>query len=249
MEDEGVSEFEVDSPTPQLPPKPFVMEDDGVSEVDSPTPQLPSKPFVMEDEGVSEVTSLDPRQPLVMGANGGAVYVRWGQRDCPYGRELVYRGRAGGSHFTHSGGGSNYQCLPFNPQNFDFGPGTVAASFMYGAEYEMFGNVPKSSLHLHDHDVPCAVCYVATRATVLMIPAKYTCPPKWTREYYGYLMAERFNHHRSTFECVDVNAQVAVGGHLNHNGALFYHVEPRVGSLPGPPYDNQKELTCAVCTR
>ena len=63
-----------------------------------------------------------------------------------------------------------------------------------------------------------------------MIPAKYTCPP--------------INGHESTMDgswqnimpiidpLLNVNAQVAVGGHPNHNGAFFYHVEPRVGSMP-----------------
>ena len=34
------------------------------------------------------------------------------------------------------------------------------ASFMYGAEYEMWGNVPSANLQLHEHDVPCVVCYI-----------------------------------------------------------------------------------------
>ena len=94
-----------------------------------------------------------------------------------------------------------------------------------------------------------SVCYIAPRETILMIPGKFTCPPGWTREYYGYVMAERYNHHRSTFECVDVEPETIVGGHADHNGALFYHVEPHCGSLPCPPYDEQKEMTCAVCSR
>ena len=73
---------------------------------------------------------------------------------------------------------------------------------MYGAEYEMRGNVPSSSLPLNNEDVPCAVCYVATRDTVLMISGTYICPQTWTREYYGWLMSEHHSHHRSTFECV-----------------------------------------------
>ena len=82
-----------------------------------------------------------------------------------------------------------------------------------------------------------------------MIPGKYTCPPNWTREYYGYLMAEQYNHNRSTFECVDMAPETAAGGEANQDGAVFYHVEPRCGSLPCPPYDKQKEMTCVVCTR
>ena len=39
---------------------------------------------------------------------GGVVYVRWGHDSCPStGAQLVYSGRAGGSHYSHSGGGSN----------------------------------------------------------------------------------------------------------------------------------------------
>ena len=85
-----------------------------------------------------------------------------------------------------------------------------------------------------------------------MIPGTYICPPNWTREYYGYLMTERSSHSshkgRTTFECVDVAPEVVAGGHDNQDGALFHHVEPRCGSLPCPPYEPQKEVTCAVCT-
>ena len=101
----------------------------------------------------------------------GVAYVRWGRRDCPTNAELVYAGRAAGSYYGHSGGGSNYQCIVENPKNFDgFGAGTVDSSFIYGAEYEVWGNVPKASLHLHDHDVRCAVCYVADRTAKIMVP-------------------------------------------------------------------------------
>ncbi|CAI8027475.1 Short-chain collagen C4 (Fragment), partial [Geodia barretti] len=49
--------------------------------------------------------------PLAM---GGAVYVRWGRTVCPSGQgtELVYSGRAGGSHRGNSGGGANHLCMP-----------------------------------------------------------------------------------------------------------------------------------------
>ena len=139
-----------------------------------------------------------------------------------------------------------------SPQNFDFGPGTAAMSYIYGAEYRAYGNVPSSSHDLDLNDVPCAVCYVAPRETVLMIPGTYICPSNWTREYYGYLMTERSHPShkgRTTFECVDVAPEVVAGGHANNEGVLFYHVEPRCGSLPCPPYEPEKEVTCAVCTR
>ena len=109
--------------------------------------------------------------------------------------------------------------------------------------------MPSSTRPLYQNDVPCVVCYVSTRETVLMVPGTYICPLNWTQEYYGWLMAARYTHHRSTFECVDASPETIVGGHANHDGALFYHVEPRCGSLPCPPYEPQKEMTCAVCSR
>ena len=71
------------------------------------------------------------------------------------------------------------------------------------AEYEMFDNVPTSSQALNEQDVPCVVCYVTTRVTALMIPGKHTSLQNWTREYYGWLMAERLwpsHKGRTTFE-------------------------------------------------
>lgn len=44
---------------------------------------------------------------------------------------------------------------------------------------------------------------VSDRPSVVMIPAKATCPTSWTMEYYGYLMSAHSNHYRTMFECVD----------------------------------------------
>ena len=213
-------------------------------------PGPPGPPGRDLTEGRGEPGPPGPQGPPGPSSGGGVTYVRWGRTTCPNitGTELVYTGRAAGSYYDHSGGGGNYQCVVEDPDNFDFGVGTVTASYMYGAEYQMFGNIPSSNLPLNDHDVPCSVCYVE-RETVLMVPGKYTCPLNWVREYYGYLMAERNSHFRSTFECVDVDTETIIDGEANLNGATFYHVEPRCGSLPCPPYEEQKEMTCAVCTR
>ena len=183
--------------------------------------------------------------------SAGVTYVRWGRTTCPNttGIELLYTGRAAGSHSSHSGGGSNYQCVTEHPKNFDFGAGTVEASLMYGAEYRIGGNNPSSNHHLNNHDVPCVVCYVTERETVLMIPGTYVCPQNWTREYYGFLMAEHYKHQRSTFECMDVDAETEISGRNAVGGALFYHVEPRCGSLPCPRYKQEEEMTCCVCSR
>ena len=180
---------------------------------------------------------------------GGTVYVRWGHDLCPSTAKLVYTGRAGGSHYTHSGSGSNPQCLPLDPNFLTPISGDQRRAYMYGAEYETFTD-SKSHIHgLHSTDIPCAVCHVSNRTAVYMVPAKYTCPTGWTREYYGYLMAERHIYHPSQFTCIDTTFKPVTGSSADHNGLVFYFVEGRCGSLPCPPYDNTKELSCAVCTK
>ena len=52
---------------------------------------------------------------------------------------------------------------------------------------------------IYQHDIPCAVCHVSTRTSVLMIPAKIQCPVPWIREYYGYLTADHDGHYRTSF--------------------------------------------------
>ena len=156
----------------------------------------------------------------------------------------MYSGRAGGSHYSHPGGGNNPQCLPMDPNFLRKIAGAQSRALMYGAEYQLYTD---SSSHVHgrhDTDVPCAVCHVSNRNAVYMVPAKYTCPSGWTREYYGYLMAEKYSsgHHRNHFTCLDTTFKPVTGSSANKDGLLFYPVEGRCGSLPCPPYDNTREL-------
>ena len=180
---------------------------------------------------------------------GGVVYVRWGYEFCPdTGAQRVYFGRAGGSHYSHSGGGGNPQCLPLHPDYLKTISGIQGYAYIYGAEYQVTDGLVANS---KDRDVVCAVCYVPTRNVVYMLPAKYTCPTGWTREYYGYLMSERHNHQRSMFSCVDHSLSPVPNSEPDHNGFLFYPVEGACGSLPcsNTHYDQSKELSCAVCTK
>ena len=182
---------------------------------------------------------------------GGAVYVRWGRTSCPSGQgtELVYSGRAGGSRHTHKGNGANYLCMPDDPDHMQYGSGVQEWSNIHGVEYRIYLSQPLYSVDTHN--VPCALCYVATRDTVLMIPAKVHCPTNWTVEYTGYLMTEYITNHRSTYECVDKDPESVpeLDAFSGRDSAFFYHVEPNCSGLPCSPYDAEKELTCVVCSR
>ena len=129
------------------------------------------------------------------------MYTRWGRTTCSNtsGAELLYAGTAAGSFYLDErGGGANYLCLPEQPQYSTYTAGVQGGrAYLYGAEYQTGGggdNGPFQSVY--QHNVPCTVCYAPTREAVVMIPAQLTCPLSWTREYYGYLMANRNNYHR-----------------------------------------------------
>ncbi|CAH1233008.1 Hypp557 [Branchiostoma lanceolatum] len=183
----------------------------------------------------------------------GAVYIRWGRTTCDNESltETVYSGIAGGTAHTQTGGGTNYQCLPREPEWGTYQDDVQGGAYMYGAEYQMnehtnFGSFPNGFAQ----DVPCAVCYAPTRGSKLMIPARNTCPTGWTKEYGGYLMASRYSHvGAKEYVCVDGQPETIPGGDANQNGALFYPVEARCGSLPCPSYVEGRELTCVVCTK
>ena len=187
----------------------------------------------------------------------GTTYIRWGRTVCPEtGSDLVYSGYAGGSHYYHMGGAASMLCLPREPEWGSYSDKLdPATGYIYGAEYQdgqdrndaLFGRSH------YDQDVPCAVCNVNSRSSVIMIPGKKSCFPGWTFEYAGYLMTGRHNHgsHKSAtdYYCVDEAPEDIHGGHVNHNGYLLYFVESRCGSLRCPPYVDGRELVCVVCTK
>ena len=179
---------------------------------------------------------------------GGATYIRWGKSSCPSitGTQLVYSGIAAGSWYSQSGGGANYLCMPKKPKyksDLTYRGGSNAHSQLYGLEYE---NPVQGS---HNHNAPCAVCHVTTRSAVLLLPADYSCPTNWTREYYGYLMSDHVHHKRTNFVCVDEDMEVLPGSSRDTHGALFYHVEANCNGLPCKPYNNHQELNCVLCTK
>ena len=181
------------------------------------------------------------------------VYTRWGRTTCPNttGIQLLYAGRTAGSDYREKGGAANYLCLPEQPQYSTYTAGQqISRAYLYGAEYQTAYDEIGPLSSFNNHNVPCAVCYTSTRETVVMIPARITCPSSWTREYYGYLMAERSTFYRTMFECVDHSPQSVPGSTANTDGVLFYHTEVKCGyGIPCPPYDAQKEVMCVVCTK
>ncbi|OWF37685.1 uncharacterized protein LOC110467167 [Mizuhopecten yessoensis] len=176
------------------------------------------------------------------------LFTRWGRSDCPKDiSTLVYAGYVGGSLYSMKGSAAEYVCLPSDPT---WGPfkyyehGNVG--YMYGAEYQR----PPVVFGVEDADAPCAVCDGTPYSMVLMIPGRVNCYPDWVEAYHGSLASGNPRHKAaSEHVCVDEVPQTVPGGDANNDGKLFYGVKTVCGSLPCPPYENDKFLSCVVCMK
>ena len=164
-------------------------------------------------------------------------------------------GYAAGSFYSHTGAAANYLCLTPNPLWEHYSDAEDSGAHIYGAEYEFFisdrnrfHGTPFFGKNLVNDDAPCSVCR-SPRPSILMIPGRNVCYDGWSLEYKGYLVAGRYSDHATEYVCLDTNPETIIGGHADDNGALFYLVEGKCGSLECPPYVNGRELTCAVCSK
>ena len=181
---------------------------------------------------------------------GGVVYTHWGNDSCSDNTtdtEILYEGIVVGSgrYYNYYGGGANYLCLPKEgPQNLSTTYNGNQA-YLHGTEYDS----PILSVNKNEN-VPCAVCYTPTKTVQLMIPGRLNCSSSWTKEYEGYLMTARFSEYANqNFICVDKEAQSVLTEAKNMNGPLLYHVTARCSGIPCPPYEDNKYITCVVCTK
>ncbi len=168
-------------------------------------------------------------------------------------------GQIGGQHYSYKGGAATYLCMPSDPEYRGYilrndSDANEMRNYLHGAEYEKedasvypFSNA--NTDRTDDYDAPCAVCRVNTRISVIMQPAKVSCPNTWTREYQGFLMSELFSDARTEHICVDYEPEVIPASNYSFDGAGLFLVEGVCGSLACPPYVAERELTCSVCTK
>ena len=198
-------------------------------------------------------TTEKPTKPPVVAADNKkcncppsvVTYTRWGNSTCPFGADTIYSGIVAGSWYNNEGAAVDPLCLPPDPQYLQYLSGYQNHASLYGAEYEIHGSSPMNQAY--NRNPPCALCQVNGRTNKIMIPSHYECPPGWTREYYGYLMAGYYSHKAATqYTCVDKSLEQIPGSGANTNGYLFHTVEAKCGHhIPC----SDKEITCVVCTK
>jgi hypothetical protein len=201
--------------------------------------------------GVVNGTAVIDRCGVCGGDNSScnlkAIYVRWGRTVCPSTAKLLYYGVAASALDDHSGSGYNTLCLPNKPgYSWEHTDYTSSGSYLYGIEFETSGFGVADLYSVANSPVQCAVCEAARGETV-MIPGTYKCPTNWTAEYTGYVMSNQYNRYKGEFVCVDQHPE-RVTVRNNYNQDAWYPTEFQCGTLPCPPYNNDRELTCAVCS-
>ncbi|OPL21556.1 hypothetical protein AM593_01109, partial [Mytilus galloprovincialis] len=148
----------------------------------------------------------------------GVTYVRWGKKICPENADIVYTGQAGGNHYKYRGGGSNFLCLPNDPENGK--AYSYPNDILHGAEYEIHSNTKPSGLpaSLVNKEVPCTVCRRKGKVSVLMIPGRKSCYKGWQSEYSGILTSEEKDHYRADYICLDGEAEPLDNRSSNEEG-------------------------------
>lgn len=87
------------------------------------------------------------------------------------------------------------------------------------------------------------------KTSAVMIPGRRTCYQGWTEEYHGLLASGHRGETASSYVCVDYTPEYILHGEADQNGHLFYPVKYSCGSLPCPPYQNDRIVECVVCTK
>ncbi|CAG2246239.1 unnamed protein product [Mytilus edulis] len=178
----------------------------------------------------------------------GSTYIRWGRGDCSgTNTNLVYSGYAVGEKYIYSGsykgGASNMLCLPTDPE-LSNNTASSSDSYMYGTEYEdsHFG----ASVN---EDVTCALCRSANTSSSVMFPSRKTCYSGWKFEYGGIIVSSAYSYNPSPYICVDSNPSFVTGGKRSNDDHLLYITKMRCGSLPCPPYVDNVQVYCVICSK
>lgn len=151
------------------------------------------------------------------------------------------------------GTGANYLCLSDQPTWDHYSESNNNGITVTGVEYEFSHHFNDMTAffgtNVYNADVPCSLCR-SKRSINVMIPGRKDCYPGWTKEYSGYLVgAYPGFEDASEYVCLDRRPDMIPHSGNNDNDNILYFVEARCGkALACPPYFDNRELACVVCS-
>ena len=160
---------------------------------------------------------------------------------------MVDSGYTAASRHSHTGGPSNPLCLHKKPRDDRYSDSAWSGIYV-PAWHTLQGEEAPYSSQLESHIAPCAVCAVQEKSTSsMMIPARNDCPPGWTLEDHGFLMASHYTGKRSESLFFDSDIEgIMSSANVGHR-LYAVQAEHRFG-LPAT-YISRRSLTCVVCSR
>ncbi|KAL4229865.1 hypothetical protein ACF0H5_010256 [Mactra antiquata] len=181
--------------------------------------------------------------------DSGSVYIRWGRNECQDNAEVIYKGFTAGKKWNDKGSGSDTICLPEDPSWLNYSTSSYPRGTVYGTEINIDEPSGVFENKVNDQDLPCVACHIK-KSSMIMVPGRSHCHTGWTLEYAGYLMTAYNDHHGPhNHVCVDHHPDFVHGGKADHNEHILYLTISKCGSLPCPPYANDRELACVVCSK
>ncbi|XP_061190884.1 uncharacterized protein LOC133199001 [Saccostrea echinata] len=173
---------------------------------------------------------------------GSAVYSLWGGKVCPKheNTRTIYTGFMSSSNIkSERGDPGDFLCLPQVPE------------YDSSSSVRKVFNEHKSVVSGFTYHLSCAVCQVQLVSSVLMIPAKVTCPADWRLEYVGVLVTagDKKGGSSARHICIEKNALYEGGIEDSRDkGPYLYPVAVECGRIPCPPYKKNDSLSCVVCS-
>ena len=78
-----------------------------------------------------------------------------------------------------------------------------------------------------------------------------TCPRGYQPEFVGFAFSNYYSHKKGEYVCIDVDAEGFPNsrGSSNDDEGIIVSVEFQCGSLPCPPFYNNREVPCVQCSK
>lgn len=135
-------------------------------------------------------------------------------------------------------------CLPDNPEVSN--KTASGRSRIYGTEFDTNEIITGS----YNEDVwSCVLCRSRNTSSSVMFPGRQTCYPGWKKEYNDVLAASAYTHNPSPYICVDAHPAYVYGGQRDNEEHLLYISVLKCGSIQCPPYTDNVQVNCIVCSK
>ncbi|GIX74465.1 hypothetical protein CDAR_419751 [Caerostris darwini] len=180
------------------------------------------------------------------------IYTHWGKRACGHkASDVLYIGYMASFVEEGIGAGTNYQCLPENP-NLKLDPDATGldkrTTKLGGIRYKNMTVFKGNGKRIEGKVAACTVCETPLRPVVKMFPGATVCPNDWVQEYTGYIVGNYHGMMRSEFACVNFDPDTYDFKTKAKGDPAILPVKMGTND-GGNKYRAEAALPCVVCSK